>query len=140
MLYQLLKSSYIARNEEEILAVLCDSVLAILDSTTQLNSEQKTRALYFSYNLCSCEECQKECGAHINKRGQIRISKRIFHKILNQEAPSQIGLHELMYTIFHQILHGIFPEHKEKIIIEKTEQAWKSGITQLTKEKLHYNN
>jgi hypothetical protein len=40
-----------------------------------------------------------------------------------------------MYTILHQLLHGIFPELDEETIKEKTEQAWKSGIAELTKEK-----
>jgi hypothetical protein len=72
-LSQLLNSSHVARNEEEVLDALYDSTLAVLDSTPQLDSEQKTRALYFSYGLCSCKECQEECGAHINRKGQIRI-------------------------------------------------------------------
>jgi len=135
-----LVSSHVARNEEEILDALCDSVLAVLESTTQLDNEQKTRALYFSYNLCSCKECQKECGAHINKKGQIRISKKFFHNTLTQETPPPIGLLELMYTILHQLMHGIFPEHNEETINEKTEQAWKSGITELAKEKLNRNS
>jgi len=134
-LYQLLNSSHVARNEKEILDALYDSTLAVLDSTPQLDTEQKTRALYFSHNLCSCEACQKECGAHINKKGQIRISKKFVHSTLNQKTPSPIGLLELMYTILHQVLHGIFPELNEETIIEKTEQAWKSGITELAKEK-----
>jgi hypothetical protein len=137
VLCQLLNSSDIARNEEEILAVLYDSLLAVLDSTRKLDTDQKTRALYLSYNLCSCEACQKECGAHINKKGQIRISQKIVNKKLNTKTPLQIVLHELMYTLLHQILHGIFPDLKEEIIIEKTEQVWKSGISELKKEKLN---
>jgi hypothetical protein len=139
-LSQLLNSSHIARNEKEVLDALYDSTLAVLDSATQLDSEQKTRALYFSCNLCSCKECQKECGAHINRKGQIRISKNFFHNILNQEMPPPIGLLELMYTILHQLLHGIFPENNEETINEKTEQAWKSGITELAKQKLNRNS
>jgi hypothetical protein len=138
-LSQLLDSSHVARNEEEVLDALYDSTLAVLDSATQLDSEQKTRALYFSYNLCSCKECQKDCGAHINRKGQIRISQNFFNNTLNQETPP-IGLLELMYTILHQLLHGIFPEHNEETINEKTEQAWKSGITELAKQKLNRNS
>jgi len=135
VLSQLLNASQVARNEEEILDTLYDSTLAVLDSTTHLDTEQKTRAQYFSYNLCACKECQKECGMHINKKGQIRISKKFFHNTLNQETPPPIMLLELMYNIFHQVLHGIFPEHNEEKINEKTEQAWKSGITELAKQK-----
>ncbi len=119
---------------------LYDSVLAILDSTKQLDAEQKTRALYFSYNLCSCEVCQKESGVHTNKKGQIRISKKFFHSTLNQENPLPIGLHELMYTIFHQLLHAIFPEDNEETIIEKTEQSWKSGVSEFAKIKLNFSS
>ena len=135
-----MESSHIARNEEEILDALYDSALAVLDSTPQLDTEQKTRALYFSYNLCTCKECQKECGAHINRKGQIRISKKFFNGTLNQETPSPIGLLELMYTLLHQLLHGIFSELDEETINEKTEQAWKSGMTELAKEKLNRNS
>ncbi|MGD9130378.1 MAG: hypothetical protein PVH73_02230 [Candidatus Bathyarchaeota archaeon] len=138
-LSQLLDSSHVARNQEEILNALYDSTLAVLDSATQLDSEQKTRALYFSCNLCSCRECQKDCGAHINKKGQIRISKKLFHNTLNHETPP-IGLLEMMYTILHQLLHGIFPENNEETINEKTEQAWKSGTTELVKQKLKRNS
>jgi hypothetical protein len=130
VLSRLLDSSSIARTEDDVLAALYDSTLAVLDSAV-LDIEQKTRALYFSYNLCSCSECQKGCGAHINRKGQIRISQTFFHNTLNQEPP--LGLLELMYTILHQLLHGIFPELDEETINEKTEQTWKSGITELTK-------
>jgi hypothetical protein len=134
-LYRLLDSSQVARNEEEILDALYDSAVAVLDSAPQLDPEQKTRALYFSYNLCTCKECQKDCGAHINRKGQIRISKKYFNSALNQEAPSPAGLLELMYTLIHQLMHGIFPELDEETINEKTEQVWKSGMTELVKEK-----
>jgi hypothetical protein len=134
-LYQLLNSSHIARNDKEILDTLYDSVLAILESTQHLNSNQKTRALYFSYNLCSCKACQKECGAHINKKGQIRISTKFFHDTLNQETPPPAALLELMYTLLHQIIHGIFPELDEEQVSEKTEQVWTSGIAELSKDK-----
>ena len=126
--------SNIARTEKEVLDALYDATLVILESTLQLNNEQKTRALYFSYNLCSCEACQKECGAHINKKGQIRISQKLFQNKLQCQPPA--GLLELMYTILHEVLHGIFPELDEQIIAEKTEQAWKSGMTKLAKEEL----
>jgi hypothetical protein len=139
-LSQLLNVSHVTRNEKEVLDALYDSTLAVLDSAIQLDSEQKTRALYFSYDLCSCKACQKECGAHINRKGQIRISKNFFYNTLNQETPPPIGLLELMYTILHQLLHGIFPEHNEETINEKTEQAWKSGITELAKQKLNRNS
>ncbi len=126
-------SSHISRTEQEILDALYDAALAVLESTPQLNTEQKTRALYFSYNLCSCEACQQECGAHINKKGQIRISKKFFLSTLNQ-MPSPIGLLELTYTILHEILQGIFPELEKEANIEKTEQVWRSGMTKLVKE------
>jgi len=106
----------------------------VLESTPQLDSVQKTRALYLSYNLCLCDDCQKECGAHINKKGQIRISQKFFQKSL--QSPPPAGLLELMFTILHQMLHGIFPELDEETIVEKTEQTWKSGMAELAKEKL----
>jgi hypothetical protein len=130
-----LDSSQIARSDEEIFDALYDSTLAVLDSTPHLDSEQKTRALYFSHNLCTCEACKKECGAHINKKGQIRISKKFFQGTLKQKTSSPIGLLELMYTILHQLLHGIFPELDEETINEKAEQAWKSGMMEIAKEK-----
>jgi hypothetical protein len=106
-----------------------------LDSTPQLDIELKTRALYhFSSNLCTCEECQKEAGTHINRKGQIRISKNYFDGSLNQETAPPMGLLEIMYTIVHQLLHGIFPELDEETINEKTEQVWNSGITELVNE------
>ena len=77
--------------------------------------------------------CQKECGAHINKKGQIRISQKVFKKKL--QSPPPAGLLELIYTILHQMLHGVFPELDEEKITEKTEQVWKSGIDELAKEK-----
>jgi hypothetical protein len=132
--YKLLNSSSVARNDEEILNTLYDSALAVLDSTPQLDIELKTRALYFSHNICICEECQKNVGAHVNRKGQIRISQKYFTDVLNQEAPPPMGLLELMYTLVHQLLHAIFPELDEKTINEKTEQFWKSGIIELRKE------
>jgi hypothetical protein len=133
VLSRLLESSHVARTEEDVLDTLYDSTLAVLDSA-KLDIEQKTRALYFSYNLCSCSECQKGCGAHINRKGQIRISQTFFHNTMNQETPA-IGVLELMYTILHQLLHGVFPELDEEAINEKTEQTWRSGITELSKQK-----
>ena len=135
-LYKLLDgTSSIARNETEVLDTIYDYALVVLDSTSQLDNEQKTRASYFSYNLCSCEACQKECGAHINKKGQIRIAHKFFLDALNQKTSSAIGVLELMYTILHELLHGILPGLNEESIIEKTEQVWKSGMRELTKEK-----
>ncbi len=137
-LYPLLNDPLaITRTEAQILDALYNATLVVLESTPQLDSEQKTRALYFSYNLCSCDACQKECGAHINKKGQIRISQKLFQNTLNQKTSSPIGVLELMYTILHEVLHGIFPELDEQTITEKTEQAWKSGMARLAKEKLN---
>ena len=135
-LYKLVEdNSSIARNETEVLASVYDSALVVLDSTPQLDNEQKTRATYFSYNLCTCDSCQKECGAHINKKGQIRISQKFFLDTLNLKNSPAIGVMEMMYTILHELLHGIFPELDEETITEKTEQAWKSGMEQLVKQK-----
>jgi hypothetical protein len=39
--------------------------------------------------------------------------------------------------MLHQMLHGIFPELEEEAITEKTEQVWKSGMSELVKEKLN---
>jgi hypothetical protein len=134
-LYPLLNDpSPITRTPEQIFDALYNATLVVLESMPQLDSEQKTRALYFSYNLCSCDACQKECGAHINKKGQIRISQKLFQNNLQSPPPS--GLLELMYTILHQMLHGIFPELDEETIVEKTEQTWESGMAELAKEKL----
>jgi hypothetical protein len=135
--YRLLDSSQIARSNEEILDILYDASLAVLDSTPQLDSELKTRVLYnFSCNLCTCEECQKEAGAHTNRKGQIRISKKYFDTALNQEAAPPMGLLEIMYTIVHQLLHGIFPELDKATINKKTEEIWNSGITELTNKNV----
>ena len=135
-LYPLLNDPLsIRRTEEQILDALYNAALVVLESTPQLDPEQKTRALYLSYNLCSCDACQKECGAHINKKGQIRISQKLFQNKL--QSPPPAGLLELMYTILHEVLHGIFPELEEETIIEKTEQTWKSGMAKLAKEKLN---
>jgi hypothetical protein len=134
-LYTLLNDpSPITRTQEQIFDALYNATLVVLESTPQLDSEQKTRALYFSYNLCLCDACRKECGAHINKKGQIRLSKKYFQNSLQSPLPT--GLLELMYSIFHQMLHGIFPELDEETIVEKTEKAWKSGMTELAKGKL----
>jgi len=134
-LYPLLNDSApITRTQEQIFDALYNATLVVLESTPQLDSEQKTRALYLSYNLCLCDACQKECGAHINKKGQIRISQKFFQN--NLQSPPPAGLLELMFTILHQMLHGIFPELDEETIVEKTEQAWKSGMSELAKEKL----
>ena len=133
-LYKLVEeNSSIARNETEVLATLYDSVLVVLDSIPQLDNQRKTRASYFSYNLCSCEACQNKCGAHIDKKGQICISHKFFLDTLNQKTSPAIGVLELMYTILHELLHGIFPELDEETITEKTEHTWKSGMTELIK-------
>jgi hypothetical protein len=134
-LYKLVESNTgIARNETEVLATVYDSALVILDSTPQLDDEQKTRASYFSYNLCSCESCQT-CGAHINKKGQIRVSQKYFLDTLNQTTSPAIGVLELMYTILHELLHGIFPELDETEITQKTEQVWLNGMAELITQK-----
>ena len=105
-----------------------------MESAPQLEIEEKTRAIYFQYNLCLCEACQKSCAAHINKKGQIRISQKYFQNTFQSTPPA--GLLELMYTILHQMLHGIFSELDEEIITKKTEQTWNNGITELLKEKI----
>jgi hypothetical protein len=135
-LYPLLSDpSSITRTPSQIFDALYNATLVVLESTPQLDFEQKTRALYFSYNLCSCDACQQECGAHINKKGQIRISQKFFQNKL--QSPPPAGLLEVMYTILHQMLHGIFPELEEETITEKTAQTWKTGIAELAKEKLN---
>ena len=135
-LYPLLNDpSPITRTPEQIFDALYNATLVVLESTPDLDSEQKTRALYFSYNLCSCDECQKECGAHINKKGQIRISQKFFQNSLQSPPPS--GLLEVMFAILHQMLHGIFPELDEETTVEKTGHTWKSGMAELAKEKLN---
>ena len=126
--------SYIARTNEEILDNLYDATLVILDSSPKLSKEEKTRAQYFSYNLCSCDECQKQTAAHINKKGQIRISKKVFEKILKQTGSSPPGLLELMYIIFFEILSGIFMELDRQTLTNTTHDIWKSGMTELIKE------
>ncbi len=131
-------SSPITRAPEQILDALYNASLVVLESTPNLDSEQKTRALYLSYNLCSCGACQKECGTHINKKGQIRLSQKFF--LTNMQVPPPSGVLELMFTLLHQMLHGIFPELDEEPIIEKTEQVWQSGIFEFKKEKLNISN
>ena len=126
--------SYIARNEQEILNTLFDATLIVLDSTPELNKEQKTRAQYYSYNLCQCDACQKECGAHINKKGQIRISKKAFQNTLKQSGSSPPGLLELMYIILYEILSGIFLELDGEAIAERTEKVWRSGMDELAQD------
>ncbi|KON32950.1 hypothetical protein AC477_02225 [miscellaneous Crenarchaeota group-1 archaeon SG8-32-1] len=128
--------SYIARNEQEILNTLYDATLIVLDSALELDKEQKTRAQYFSYNLCECDACQKQCGAHINKKGQIRISKKAFQNTLKQSGSSPPGLLELMYIILYEVLHGIFLELDGEAITERTQQVWKSGMNELAEEEL----
>ncbi|MEJ2241049.1 MAG: hypothetical protein P8Y18_02760 [Candidatus Bathyarchaeota archaeon] len=127
-------SSYIPRTNEEILDNLYDATLAILDTSPKLNREEKTRAQYFSYNLCSCDECQKECAAHINKKGQIRISKKVFINTLKQTGSSPPGLLELMYIILFEMLSGIFIELDRKTLANTAQDVWKSGMTELNKE------
>jgi hypothetical protein len=135
-LYPLLSdsSTTVNRTHAQILDALYNATLVILESTPILDSAEKTRAEYFSYNLCSCDECQKVCGAHINKKGQIRISQKFFQDNIQAQPPA--GLLELMYSILHQMLHGIFPDLDEEVIVDKTQQAWTTGITELVNEKL----
>jgi hypothetical protein len=127
----LANSSYIARTNEEILDTLYDATLAILDSSPDLNKEEKTRAQYFSINLCSCDDCQKESAAHINKKGQIRISKKFFLNTLKQTGSSPPGLLELMYSILFEVLSGIFIELDQNTLLNKTREIWKSGMKEL---------
>lgn len=127
-------SSYIARTNEEILDTLYDATLVILDSSTKLNKEEKTRALYFSYNLCSCNECEKRYAAHINKKGQIRISQKVFVDILKQSGSSPLGLLELMNVILFEMLSGIFVELDRKTLTSITKDVWKNGMAELIKK------
>ena len=126
-----------SRTETQILDAFYNAALIVLEASPELEPEQKTRALYFSYNLCICDLCKKEYGSHINKKGQIRISKKFFQDKLN--SPPPFGLIELIYVLFHQILHGIFPDIKEDLMVKMTEEVWKSGITKLSTEKLINN-
>ena len=126
-----------SRTETQILDAFYNAALTVLESTPELEVEQKTRALYFNYNLCDCDSCKKEIGSHINKKGQIRISKKFFQEKLNSQPP--FGLVEIMYTLFHQILHGIFPQMEEDEVIEKTERSWKMGLIELINEKQNNN-
>jgi hypothetical protein len=121
-----------SRTETQILDAFYNAALTVLESTPELGVEQKTRALYFNYNLCDCDSCNKEVGTHINKKGQIRISKKFFQEKLNSQPP--YGLVEIMYTLFHQILHGLFPNLEEYEVVEKTERFWKMGLTELIRE------
>ncbi|MCW4014939.1 MAG: hypothetical protein NWF06_01075 [Candidatus Bathyarchaeota archaeon] len=137
-LYPLLNDpSAFTRTETQVLDALYNATLLVLESTPHIDPEQKTRALYFQYNLCSCDACKKECAAHINKKGQIRISQKVFQNKLKSPPPA--GLLEIMYILLHEMMHGIFPELDEEPIIEKTEQTWKSGMFELAKEKLNKN-
>lgn len=129
----LANSSDIARTNEEILDTLFDATIVLLDSSPKLNKEEKTRALYFSYNLCSCDDCQREFAAHINKKGQIRISKKVFLNILKQTGSSPPGLLELMYIILFEMLSGIFVEFDRNTLVNKTQEIWKSGMVELIK-------
>ena len=121
-----------SRTETQILDAFYNAALTVLESTPELEVEQKTRALYFNYNLCDCDSCKKEIGSHINKKGQIRISKKFFRNKLQSPLPS--GLLELMYTVLHIILHGVYSEVDEEKITEKTEKTLRSGIVEMTKK------
>ncbi len=123
----------IARNETEVLATVYDSALVVLDSTPMLDNEEKARASYFSYSLLP--EAGQDFGAFINKKGEVRIGHKFFLDTLNQKTSPANGVLELMYTILHEFLHGIFPELDEEAIIEKTEKVWKSGMTELINQK-----
>jgi hypothetical protein len=121
--------------EAQVLDAIYNATLVILESTPQIEIEKKTRAVYFQYNLCSCEACKKECAAHVNKKGQIRISQKYLQNSLKCTPPD--GFLEVMYTILHQMLHGIFPQLMEDAITRKTEQTWNVGIMKLSKEKIN---
>jgi len=127
-------SSTLMRTQTQILDAIYNAAVTILESSPELDPEQKTRALYLQYNLCECDACQKDCATHINKKGQIRLSQKFFQDTLQFPPPD--GIMEVMYTMFHQILHGIFPELDEDTIIKKNQQAWNSGMNELMKEKL----
>jgi hypothetical protein len=121
----------IARNETEVLATVYDSALVVLDSTSTLDKEEKARASYFSYSLSL--QADQDCGAYINKKGEVRIGHKFFLDTLNQKSSPAIGVLELMYTILHELLHGVFPELDEDAIIEKTEKVWTNGMKELIK-------
>ena len=128
-------SSPIMRTQTQILDAIYNAAVTILESTTELNDQQKTRALYLQYNLCECDACQKNCASHINKKGQIRISQQFFQNTL--QCPPPAGIMEVMYTILHQILHGVFPELDEEEIAQKTQESWNNGMIELAKEKVN---
>ena len=130
-------SSPVIRTQTQILDAIYNAAVTILESTTELSGEEKTRALYLQYNLCECEACQKDCASHINKKGQIRISQQFFQNTL--QSPPPAGIMEIMYAILHQILHGVFPELDEDEITKKTQKTWNSGLIELAKEKLDKN-
>ena len=128
-------SSAVMRTQTQILDAIYNATVTVLESTPDLDTEEKTRALYLQYNLCTCDECQKDCATHINKKGQIRISQQFFQNTL--QSPPPAGILEVMFTIFHQLLHGIFPECDEEEIADKTQQVWNDGMSELAKEKIN---
>lgn len=124
----------ISRNETEVLATVYDSALVILDSSQNIDEEAKTRGSYFSYSLYSPEINESDFGAHINKKGQIRLAHNYFLETLNQKTSPAFGVLELMYTIIHELLHGIFPDFDEEAITKKTEEVWESGMEEVVKQ------
>lgn len=128
-------SSPVMRTQDQILDAIYNAAVTVLESSPEIDGEQKTRALYLQYNLCTCDECQKDCATHINKKGQIRISQQFFQNTLQSSPPA--GIMEVIYTILHQLLHGIFPEFDEEQISDKTQQVWNSGMAELAKEKIN---
>ncbi|HER54553.1 MAG TPA: hypothetical protein ENO13_01490 [Candidatus Bathyarchaeota archaeon] len=127
-------SSAVMRTQTQILDAIYNATITVLESTPDLDTEEKTRALYLQYNLCECDACQKDYATHINKKGQIRISQKFFQNTL--QSPPPAGIMEVMFTVFHQILHGVFPELDEEAITKKTHQVWNSGMNELIKEKI----
>lgn len=124
----------IARNETEVLATVYDSALVVLDSSQNIDEEEKTRASYFTYSLHPVPTNEPDFGAQINKKGQILLAQNYFLETLNQKSSPAFGVLELMYTIIHELLHGIFPNLDEEEITEKTEEVWKSGMEEFVKQ------
>ena len=127
-------STGIARNETEVLATVYDSALVVLDSSQKIDEEERTRASYFSYSLYSPDMNEPDFGARINKKGQIQLDHSFFLETLNQKTSPAFGVLELMYTIIHELLHGIFPDFDEEAITKKAEEVWKSGMEELVKQ------
>ena len=91
-------------------------------------------------NLKTLKAVASACGINLSSLdgGNMPKNVRGYHEVFNgarniyyRDDDTISGIEN---TILHEFIHGIFPDLSEEEIVEKTEQTWTSGMSELLKQ------